>query len=213
MSYYYDEFWGVPLDSVYTTLPTQENTELDEQTGEVAPRELFLDLKPRLFVREEYIRVFDAIKKLHEKSGDTRLAVVIGQPGIGARISLRATPIVNNNPWVGKTFWISYALRRCLGEKQPVALYRDKVCYLFSELGVEIVNPGTHNGRGKHTWCFVDSVDAPTTLPPSICRRDVQLFPIYVTSPEESRWRKLRQLRIPTLVVMNPWTIEEIMTA
>jgi len=37
-----------------------------------------------------------------------------------------------------------------------------------------------------------------------------QLFPIYVTSPKADRWKKLQQGRLPTVFIMNPWTLAEI---
>ncbi|KAF8518633.1 hypothetical protein BU17DRAFT_90687 [Hysterangium stoloniferum] len=179
---YYYRFWGAPLDPTFTTLPNRANAMEHDDDGEssdedsendVLPGEPFLDLCPRILVRAEYIRVFDAVKAVYEEFHDKRLAMVTGQPGIG------------------KTLWIRYALRRCLGEKQPVVWYRAGNCYFFSESGLDIINPLLHQSGTKHTWCF-------------------KLFPIYVTSPEQERWRKLRQLRIPTRIIMDPWTLEEI---
>jgi len=40
----------------------------------------------------------------------------------------------------GKTRWIHYALRRCLGEKQPVIWFLSRQFYLFSDT-VEIIDP------------------------------------------------------------------------
>jgi len=107
----------------------------------------------------------------------------------------------------GKTLWIRYALRRCLGEKQPVIWYHwDK--YIFFSETVEIINP-THLTHPEYTWCFVDSTDA-DRLPLMIYDPLCKLFPIYVTSPREERWAKLHQLRLPELIIMNPWTRTEL---
>ncbi|KAF8524690.1 hypothetical protein BU17DRAFT_42824 [Hysterangium stoloniferum] len=196
---YYRRFWGSPLGPTFTALPYQDNTtnpESEEQqlNGDVLPGEPFLkDITPPILVRADYIRVFDAVKVAHENSHDASLAVVTGQPGIG------------------KTRWIHYALRYCLGEKQPVVWCRFNKCYFFSESGVDIIDPVLHRSGAKHTWCFVDSMDAPETLPPSVCSSDGELFPVYITSPKVSRWRKLHQSgRIPKLIVMNPWTLDEL---
>jgi hypothetical protein len=92
---YYNRFWGTPLDPALTTLPdradamelddTGESSDGENSESDVLPGEPFLDLHKPLLVRAEYIRVFDAVKDLYEKSYDERLAVVTGQPGIGAR--------------------------------------------------------------------------------------------------------------------------------
>ncbi|KAF8513599.1 hypothetical protein BU17DRAFT_53205 [Hysterangium stoloniferum] len=201
---YHRRFWGSPLNATFTTLPSQDNamdSESEEQqpSGDVLPGEPFIsdaDTLEQLLVRAEYIRVFDAVKVIHEKSHNTRLAVVTGQPGIG------------------KSSWISYALRYCLGQKWPIVWYRYGNCFFFSRSGVVIIDPLVHQSGGKHTWCFVDSMDASETLPHHICFPGIQLFPVYVTSPKESRWRKLVQSRrIPQLIVMNPWTLDELKTA
>jgi len=108
----------------------------------------------------------------------------------------------------GKTRWIHYALRRCLGEKQPVIWYLGKIFYLFSDT-VEIIDP-THLLHPPYTWCFVDSTDADELLPTTIYHPIWKLFPVFVTSPKEERWKKLHQLRLPELIIMNPWTRAEL---
>ncbi|KAF8523873.1 hypothetical protein BU17DRAFT_85290 [Hysterangium stoloniferum] len=196
---YHCRFWGSPLDPAFTILPDEANTvnsgsEEQESYDDVLPGEPFLeDVSLPMFVRAEYIRVLDAVKAIYQKSDKTLLGVVTGQPGIG------------------KTRWINYAIRYCLGERQPVVWYQVNECYFFSESGVDIINLMLHQSGGKDTWCLVDSQHAPQTLPPSICSVSIQRFPVYVTSPSESRWSKLQQSgRIPKLIVMNPWTLDEL---
>ncbi|KAF8513912.1 hypothetical protein BU17DRAFT_94947 [Hysterangium stoloniferum] len=196
---YYRRFWGSPLHPALTPLPDQANTtnpesEEQESNDEVLPGEPFLtDVSLPMLVRAEYIRVLDAVKAAHQKSHNTLLAVVTGQPGIG------------------KTSWINYAIRYCLGERQPVVWYQVNKCYFFSESGVDVIDPMLHQSGGKHTWCLVDSLDAPQTLPHSICSVSRELFPVYVASPKRSRWSKLPQSgRIPQVIVMNPWTLGEL---
>jgi len=194
-------FWGRPIDPKFKTLPTENPPESDsdaEPLGEILLDEPFLDvhLPKQLLVRAEYIRVFNYVQVIHaEESSNERLAVITGHPGIG------------------KTSWIWYALRRCLGEEQSVVLYDSNRCYFFSKLGVTIIDPLEHKSGDKHTWCFVDSTSAPDTLDTSICSRIGQLYPIYITSPKASRWYKLHQQRIPNVIVMNPWTIDEMLKA
>ncbi|KAF8513564.1 hypothetical protein BU17DRAFT_95255 [Hysterangium stoloniferum] len=196
---YYRRFWGIPLDPALTILPDRDNTtdsesEEEESNDDILPGEPFLkDVGLPMLVRAEYIRVLDAVKAAHQKSHNTSLAVVTGQPGIG------------------KTSWIHYAVRYCLGERQPVVWYQVEKCYFFSESGVDIIDPMLHQSGGKHTWCLVDSLDAPQTLPHSICSQSRQLFPIYVTSPKLSCWFKLYQSgRLPELIIMNPWSLDEL---
>ncbi|KAF8500086.1 hypothetical protein BU17DRAFT_102563 [Hysterangium stoloniferum] len=151
---YHRQFRGSPLDPALTILPDQAST-----------------VSLPMLVRAEYIRVLDAVKATYQKSDNTSLAVVTGQPGIG------------------KTSWISYALRYCLREKQPVVWYRFGNCYSF---------PG-------RVW--------PSSIPyiTGAVGNTRELFPVYVTSPKESRWSKLPQSgRIPELIVMNPWTLDEL---
>ncbi|KAF8521913.1 hypothetical protein BU17DRAFT_14993, partial [Hysterangium stoloniferum] len=195
---YYLRFWGNPLDPALTILPDQANTtdsesEEEESNGDVLPGEPFLkDVSQPMLVRAEYIRVLDAVKAAYQESHNTSLAVITGQPGIG------------------KTSWIDYALRYCLGKKQPVVRYLFGNCYFFSGSGVVIIDPLLYQSGGKHTWCFVDVIDG-EMLPPKICSSDIELFPVYVTYPKESRWHTLHQTqRIPSLIVMNPWTLDEL---
>ena len=86
--------------------------------------------------------------------------------------------------------------------------YRGDYFYL-SELGVKVVDP-RREVIAKNTWCFVDAAYAPDTLPIEVYGTGKLLFPIYITSPERSRWKKLIQVRNPTEIFMNPWTIKEM---
>jgi hypothetical protein len=99
-------------------------SEGEEKPSDLLPGEAFLlDVHPQLLVRAEYIRVFNAVKAVHEQYDKSHLAVVTGQPGIGAITPLVASWIHLVNLCLGKSFWILYALCCCLGERQPVVLY------------------------------------------------------------------------------------------
>jgi hypothetical protein len=111
----------------------------------------------------------------------------------------------------GKSQWIFYAVARCLAARRSVIWHRGPKTYYFTDTGVQVVDmqdieppPGT--------WCFVDSAHA-TEVPTLVCDGDEELFPIYVTSPKESRWSKLHQLRLPHMIIMNPWTLAELRKA
>jgi len=100
-----------------------------------------------------------------------------------------------------------YAWRRCLGEKQPVIWFLGGQFHLFSDTA-EIIDP-MHLLDPQYTWCFVDSTDA-DILPTTVYNPIWKLFPIYVTSSKEERWRKLHELRFPEVIVMNPWIRTEL---
>jgi hypothetical protein len=73
---------------------------------------------------------------------------------------------------------------------------------------MEIIDPRDFR-HPPYTWCLVDSTAA-YSLPDMIYDPLSRLFPVYVTSPKEERWAKLHQLRLPKLIVMNPWTRAEL---
>ncbi|KAF8891473.1 hypothetical protein CPB84DRAFT_1683318, partial [Gymnopilus junonius] len=191
----HSEFWGNPLDQALTTLPSVMNTDdprsehEGDRNDDVLPGDPFLEVfQTRFLVRAEYIRIFDRVKAA--SNDPSVVAIVTGQPGIG------------------KSMWIYYALRRCLGEKQPVIWYRSGEFHLFSNAGVQVIDP-EYLRHPPFTWCFVDAFQA-DSVPPAAAVQDNQVFPIYVTSPKEERWAKLRQARTPELIVMNPWTRGEL---
>lgn len=92
-----------------------------------------------------------------------------------------------------------------LGIFMIIAIY-----FPFSSAGVELVRDG-FIPPVDYTWCFVDAAKA--NVPRSIFRDTTKLFPVYVTWPEQSNWVKFEQLRLPKLIVMNPWTINEMKEA
>lgn len=87
---FYRHSWGKPLDPGLTTLP-KKTTDLDGDSmvldDDVLPGDPFLNvLETRFLVRSEYIRVFEEVEELFKASHASHLAVVTGQPGIGALI-------------------------------------------------------------------------------------------------------------------------------
>jgi hypothetical protein len=90
----YRRWWGKPLDEVFTTSPDANldgpgSDDEEDLSDDLLPGEPFL-ISPELgfLVRAEYLRVFDWVKKLYDASHLTHLAVVTGQPGIGATTSV-----------------------------------------------------------------------------------------------------------------------------
>lgn len=89
---FYRESWANPLDPSLTALTAQTVDISDDEVGtddDVLPGEpLLVVLETHILVRAEYIRVFDAVELLYSESHKDHLAVVTGQPGIGAWISI-----------------------------------------------------------------------------------------------------------------------------
>jgi hypothetical protein len=92
---FHRQYWGNPLDPALTTLPTHA-TDLDglnvgdkeDPSSDVLPGDPFLNVfDTRFLVRAEYIRAFDGVKAIYDESRRNQLAVVTGQPGIGATTS------------------------------------------------------------------------------------------------------------------------------
>jgi len=88
-SEFHRQSWANPLDLALTTLTT-DTTDLDgDEVDDVLPGDPFLTvLNTRFLVRAEYIRVFNEVETLYNSSRVDHLAVLTGQPGIGARISV-----------------------------------------------------------------------------------------------------------------------------
>jgi len=84
---FHRRYWGNPIDPAFTALPTHGDEE--DSNSDVLPGDPFLDvLDVRFLVRAEYIRAFDMVKAVYDKSRLKQLAVVTGQPGIGATPSV-----------------------------------------------------------------------------------------------------------------------------
>ena len=86
---FHRQYWGKPLDPAFKTLPTHgtdlDGLELDDEEDDILPGDPFLDVLDRRFlIRAEYIRAFDKVTVLYDKYRRNHLAVVTGQPGIGA---------------------------------------------------------------------------------------------------------------------------------
>ncbi|KAI0297907.1 hypothetical protein BC826DRAFT_967494 [Russula brevipes] len=115
----------------------------------------------------------------------------------------------------GKTYWISYAIRRRLGEGEAFLWCRGKLCYLFVEEGVfqrhrDLMD---HISFRPFIWTFSDANDTLDGVLFPIAATSSTLFNIYVTSPERSRWKNLKKATILRTVIMNPWTKDEIFQA
>lgn len=91
--------------------------------------------------------------------------------------------------------------------------YRASTRYLF-------VKDGVYKGpkEFKSTelkamiWTLVDS-DELATVPPELAVQQTKHLIIFTTSLQPSRWKPLRGTTIPGVILMNPWTSEELLNA
>ncbi|EDR03255.1 uncharacterized protein LACBIDRAFT_307487 [Laccaria bicolor S238N-H82] len=154
----------------------------------------------KLWIRAEYIRVFNSVNAHYDEPsfvGKAPCAVVTGQPGIG------------------KSVWVYYALRRCFAERRPVIWYFKQRCHLFVEEGVyEMPNDFQRAELKSFIWTFVDSDEDSVGIPDYLVPRGTPLFVIFSTSPRRARWSRLHKtVMAPLVAIMNPWKRKEILRA
>ncbi|KAL5480201.1 hypothetical protein ACEPAI_1471 [Sanghuangporus weigelae] len=210
----WDAYWGVALPTEYTSPPRRRMRRNDQadhtllspikvENGDLLPGSPFMEgiLDGMVFlVRAEYIRMYEYVEDCFAKESLSRrpAVVITGQPGIG------------------KTVWIQYALRRCLGERRPVMLMMNTRYVLFSESGVKKIPSDSaifveRKPINETPWCLIDSTSSPEGIPVEMSAvYSSGVNPIYVTFPDSNRWRKLHQARTPELALMNPWSWEEV---
>jgi len=214
-----DEFMDKCSDR---TVDEGQGTDLDDD--DIIPGCYLLDIGieglniTKLWVRAEYIRVYDFIEYYHKNPSFPRerapAVVVTGQPGIGMFSSSPFLSLILTKRHMvkGKSVWIHYALRRRLAESKPVIWYREQTCYLFTQEGVYEAPPGHKPSFFKtFVWTLVDSDESKDGVPPQLVPHGTRHFVIYTTSPHKDRWLRLRKTVRSTLVTMNPWTRAEIL--
>ncbi|KAJ4471425.1 hypothetical protein J3R30DRAFT_3341147 [Lentinula aciculospora] len=160
-----------------------------------------------LYVRAEYLRMYEYINYC---IGLRRDGITASSPAV----------IITGQPGVGKTVGSSYFLRRRLGEKKPTMLLQGGIYHLFHDIGVDRVAKGSSvftnkfKGFSEPPWCLIDSADAPDGIPRSVVGIGLSgVNPIYISSPNNSRWSKLHQSRTKYVAIMNPWTEKELVVA
>ncbi|KAH9172123.1 hypothetical protein EDB89DRAFT_1851565 [Lactarius sanguifluus] len=153
----------------------------------------------KLWVRKEYIKIYDVCHEYLKsaKKEDGPLSVVVtGQPGIG------------------KSYWILYALHRCLCEGKPVIWYYDSRRYLFVAEGVyELFRDFPSVDFETRVWTLVDTDEDKSGIPPYLAVQLTKHFIIYTTSPQSSRWDGLDKTTLLKVIIMNPWTRAELSQA
>ncbi|KAH9168463.1 hypothetical protein EDB89DRAFT_1584383 [Lactarius sanguifluus] len=99
-------------------------------------------------------------------SGFAEIKYITGQPGISEHFAhLTATEICWQK---GKSFWVRYALRRCLSEKKPVMWCRDSESTLFLLGGVHQAPERTLSTKFETRWPTLTSPGLVSR--PSHCR-------------------------------------------
>jgi hypothetical protein len=84
-------------------------------------------------------------------------------------------------------------------------------CYLFVEEGVYKMPPDFQDAQFKTiVWTLVDSDEAKDGVPQHLIPHGTRLYVIYVTSPAKDRWSRMEKTVRRAIVIMNPWTKEEI---
>ena len=114
----------------------------------------------------------------------------------------------------GKSYWILYAICRCLGESKVFLWYFQKNWYLFVRAGV-FRCPGdlVVNSFRPYIWAFVDADHSLAGVPPELAERETNILTIFTTSPKRERWMPLVKNMSCVTVIMNPWTWDEIYKA
>jgi hypothetical protein len=103
-----------------------------------------------------------------------------------------------------------YALRRRIGEQEPILLYQGQSSYLFCHAGVLDVPNDQRFLFNERIWIIVDSFNARNGIPEHMSTLAANLFPIYLSSPKQERWRNADQFYFTRVAIMNPWSEEEI---
>jgi len=114
----------------------------------------------------------------------------------------------------GKTFWVSYAARRRLGEEGPFLWYRNGECYIFIKDGVFTLPAESVRGQkfAPFLWAFVEA-DEDAGVPKSLVCHGTNLYIIFPASPKRLRWKSLVQCTDCAAIIMNPWSLEEMRQA
>lgn len=60
-------------------------------------------------------------------------------------------------------------------------------------------------------WTLVDSDNAKDGIPPYLLQNPTPLFVIYASSPNSERWKHIDKNADEVTIIMNPWTLKEIL--
>ncbi|KAF8523115.1 hypothetical protein BU17DRAFT_86251 [Hysterangium stoloniferum] len=160
-----------------------------------------------IWVRAEYIRIFDACQRQYEETIT---------PTPGCYFSQEPPSfVITGRPGIGKTLWQIYAARRCASEKRPFLwLYKDRYTLFVEEGAYTLPTSWEHDDflPGSRVWVFIDSESDPGALT-MLTSVGTEFVVFFTTSPSEQRWHKLHKTTSYHLLIMNPWSIGEMKQA
>ncbi|KAI9442568.1 hypothetical protein H4582DRAFT_1295642 [Lactarius indigo] len=155
------------------------------------------DIWPDLWVRKEYIRLYEYCNKYLELHRNAPIACLTG-----------------HHRTTRHCYWIAYALCRRLTEGKPVIWFRSVHRYLFVKEGVfEISEDYPAADFKTRIWTFVDADDCKKGIPEYLSPQMTKHVLILSSSPSKARWELLGKTTLCSVAIMNPWTREEISQA
>ena len=175
----------------------------------------------RILVTNSYEWIFHRLLGL--RKGDTdrnRGAVLIGQPGIGAALSItRSPPRAMTHRRIrspGKTTFLKFMLARLISLHQVVLLCGPSIAHLFYRGQVYsrstescFVNlPTCEDSPYCPIWALVD-MDLRKQEPPFV--KNINFWPIQTASPDNFRWATWRKQFGAALLGMPLWDMKELM--
>ncbi|KAI9446377.1 hypothetical protein H4582DRAFT_555902 [Lactarius indigo] len=180
-------FWGVSMQDEETkwratqseneTMGVDELAEEDEDKGDETGAGCYVltlgipDLEcQKLWIRKDYIRLYDFYQKYQESCRK--------KAGGSLTCHHRTTR---------HCYWVYYALRRRLSEKNPVIWYREGTLFLFVEGVCQVPEHFRSSGLKTIVWTLVDSDESSRGVPPYLAVRGTKHFIISSTSPQSSR--------------------------
>ncbi|KAF8518549.1 hypothetical protein BU17DRAFT_90890 [Hysterangium stoloniferum] len=111
---------------------------------------------PFIWIRAEYIRIFDAFQKTYDRA--IPLSKITGRP---------PSFVITGQPGLGKTLWQIYAVRRCASVKRPFLwLYRNRYTLLVEEGAYKLPASWQLDDflPSSRVWVFIDSESDPGGL-------------------------------------------------
>jgi hypothetical protein len=101
------KYWGKNIEDEAKQWHSSHPTVKVDRDNDIGPDSYVLDLGIELWVRQDYVRIYDYCTKRHEEgpssaAEEPRSVVITGQPGIGVFFSSVASCELSNNPSRGK---------------------------------------------------------------------------------------------------------------
>ncbi|KAI0050837.1 hypothetical protein FA95DRAFT_527203 [Auriscalpium vulgare] len=126
--------------------------------------------------------------------------------------------VVTGQPGIGKTASIAYIVARHLSERRIIAAFLTGSLFLFTEEGVFTHPEPSHANDDLDfglesedcPWLLVDMGINKGDRPPAGLVGSSNIFPLHLTSPDEERYKGWQTQREGMLLIMNPWTEEEL---